>query len=86
MRLIDADTLREDWLYNGENEPVYDTNNFLYSIDEQPTIDPESLRPHAKWLSTPEHPICSNCDKETKGYYNSPFCPNCGAKMKEEVQ
>lgn len=39
MRLIDADTLREDWLENGENEHVYDTNAFLASIDEQPTIE-----------------------------------------------
>lgn len=39
MRLIDADAMRQDWLENGENEYVYDTNAFLDSIDEQPTID-----------------------------------------------
>ena len=43
MRLIDADTLREDWLQNGENEYVYDTNSFLSSLDNAPTIDPETL-------------------------------------------
>lgn len=43
MRLGDLDALREDWLENGENEYVYDTNSFLASIDEQPTIDPETL-------------------------------------------
>lgn len=43
MRLGDLDSLREDWLENGENEYVYDTNSFLASIDEQPTIDPETL-------------------------------------------
>ena len=37
-RLIDADALREDWLENGENEYVYDTNSFLESIDIAPTI------------------------------------------------
>lgn len=37
-RLIDADALREDWLENGENEYVYDTNDFLESIDSVPTI------------------------------------------------
>lgn len=47
MRLIDADELREYWLYNGLNEKIYDTNDVLESIDEQPTIDPESLRPTA---------------------------------------
>lgn len=43
MRLGDLDALRQDWLENGENEYVYDTNSFLESIDEQPTIDPEDL-------------------------------------------
>lgn len=39
MRLIDADKLREDWLQNGQNEYVYDTNAFLKSIDNAPTVD-----------------------------------------------
>lgn len=39
MRLIDADKMRKDWLENGENEYVYDTNAVLESIDEQPTVD-----------------------------------------------
>ena len=43
QRLIDANALREDWLENGENEYVYDTNSFLSSIDYAPTIDPETL-------------------------------------------
>ena len=36
--LIDRDTLREEWLENGENEYVYDTNAFLDSLDDAPTI------------------------------------------------
>ena len=43
QRLIDANALREDWLENGENEYVYDTNSFLESLDDAPTIDPETL-------------------------------------------
>ena len=39
MRLIDADAMYDNWLENGENECVYDTNTVLFSIDEQPTID-----------------------------------------------
>ena len=39
-RLIDADALREDWPENGENEYVYDTNAFLDSLDDAPTIIP----------------------------------------------
>lgn len=51
MRLIDADKLREYWLYNGLNEKIYDTNDVLESIDEQPDVDPESLWPTAHWIS-----------------------------------
>lgn len=39
-RLIDADALRQDWLENGENEYVYDTNAVLDSIDYAPTVIP----------------------------------------------
>lgn len=39
MRLIDADAMRQDWLENGENECIYDTNAILDSIDAQPTVD-----------------------------------------------
>ena len=38
-RLIDANVMRDDWLENGENEYVYDTNAVLDSIDSQPTVD-----------------------------------------------
>lgn len=38
-RLIDANVMRADWLENGENEYVYDTNAILDSIDSQPTVD-----------------------------------------------
>ena len=38
-RYIDADGLREYWLTNGKNERVYNTNDFLDSIDYQPTAD-----------------------------------------------
>lgn len=39
VRLIDANAMRDDWLENGENEYIYDTNAVLESIDSQPTID-----------------------------------------------
>ena len=38
-RLIDASAMRDDWLENGENEYIYDTNAVLDSIDSQPTVD-----------------------------------------------
>lgn len=37
-RLIDADEMRDEWLISGENDYIYDTNSFLNSIDNAPTI------------------------------------------------
>lgn len=82
MRLIDADELRECWLYNGLNENVYDTNDVLESIDEQPTVDPEALRPTAHWISDSggsTNVVCSACNAISFAAYN--FCPHCGKRM-----
>lgn len=87
-RLIDADALREYWLENGLNEYVYDTNAFLESIDEQPTVDAVPVV-HGEWIGD----TCSVCDKDWNynmvadaddwGYFDPmpDFCPNCGARM-----
>lgn len=42
---------------------------------------------HGKWLQNePETIYCSECNYSVWSYYNTPYCPNCGAKMdgKEE--
>ena len=60
-RLIDANAMRDDWLENGENEYVYDTNAFLDSIDSQPTVDAvEVVR-------------CKDCIRR----YDTDECPMC---------
>ena len=60
-RLIDANAMRDDWLYNGENEYVYDTNSVLDSIDSQPTVDAvEVVR-------------CKDCIRR----YDTDECPMC---------
>lgn len=82
MRLIDADELREYWLYSGLNENIYDTNDVLESIDDAPTVDPESLRPTAHWLSDSSgstNVVCSACNAISFAAYN--FCPECGKRM-----
>lgn len=94
MRLIDADELREYWLYNGLNERIYDTNDVLESIDEQPTVDPESLRPtahirHGTYKETYDDAFCSRCNvliNNSENYnaiwYNHyKYCPHCGARF-----
>ena len=60
-RLIDANAMRDDWLENGENEYVYDTNAVLDSIDSQPTVDAvEVVR-------------CEDCIRR----YDTDECPMC---------
>ena len=55
MRLIDADAFREWWLENGENECVYDTNAFLDSIDNWPTLTLPNEWVSVKDAMPPEH-------------------------------
>lgn len=80
MRAIDADAMRQNWLENGQNEYVYDTNAVLDSIDAQPTIEAEPVR-HGYWIEGRDGScMCSECGKVSRyeiGYY----CSKCGAKM-----
>ena len=61
IRLIDANAMRDDWLENGENEYVYDTNAVLDSIDSQPTVDAVEV----VW--------CKYCIRR----YDTDECPMC---------
>ena len=78
MRLIDADAMRDDWLENGENEYVYDTNAVLDSIDSQPTVDAvevvrckDCIRRH----DTDECPMCFLIEGKYYEYTNgNGFC------------
>lgn len=47
-----------------------------------PTIDPESLRPTAHWISDSggsTNVVCSACNAISFAAYN--FCPECGKRM-----
>lgn len=89
MRYIDADKMREEWLENGENEYVYDTNSVLDSIDEQPTADVVEVK-RGEWVS--HHPdgsaICSVCGRKQKDVWDfdnwQNYCGHCGADMRGE--
>ena len=96
LRLIDANAMRKDWLENGENEYVYDTNAVLESIDAQPTVDAVEVV-HGHWVSLTDCSnagvYCSVCQKKVwkedyawcnrKNKLRSNYCPNCGADMRE---
>ena len=98
MRLIDADGLVPKLkkfhdminprLVGGKAVRELILNIIKYCEIEQSQIDPESLRPKARWLkiSVPFNTgnECSNCGwgySESKGFPDFKFCPHCGAKM-----
>lgn len=84
-RYIDADIIGDEWLHGVENEHIYDTNDFINSIDDQPTADVKPVR-HAHWITyTSSMRKCSLCDS-VRGARWMPYCPHCGAKMDESVK
>ena len=86
-RLLDTDVIRKSktasWLLD----------QVLHDIQAMPTIDPESLRPHGRWVCVNpaygryECSVCHAADEDCSDYYGAhnvagqDFCPNCGAKM-----
>ena len=55
-------------------------------IEDAPSIDSESLRPHGRWEMNSDRPdslICSVCNCGFDMWKHDPhnYCPNCGAKM-----
>lgn len=94
MRLIDADVYRKilkQWISecNEINDSAGDIIfDCVCQLDDAPTIDPESLRPHGRWEHThtsasyySECWKCSVCGFEDTEGYDFKYCPNCGAKM-----
>lgn len=87
MRLIDADKLENELMLNCSGVNLYSV------IEDQPTIDPESLRPRGHWeKETVDGPdvvkytsllsaFCSRCGR--RAWTKSNYCPHCGAKMED---
>lgn len=91
MRAIDADAFK-DYIREASEDlaPLFNDNgkvarlvteNFCKDIDEQPTVFAEPKR--GKWVDDgdPLMLTCGNCGYAVMRYNNTPFCPNCGAKM-----
>ena len=94
MRLIDADAAVDRYYTEWEKVDIcdgaQDRDWLKQCIDEAPTIDPEDLRPRGRWIEKPyligTTRYCSKCGENygmPHGVFN--YCPNCGAKMIEEV-
>lgn len=89
-RLIDADAMKEELLWGNVYLSDNETNALVDLIENQPTIDPESLRPTAHWISDSLYvdgkwkllQWCSLCN--CRGWRKIKYCPHCGAKMEDE--
>lgn len=86
VRLIDAN----DVIQNVLDEIRYKESLYTLTVrriaqranDAAPTIDPESLRPTAHWISDSggsKNVVCSACNAISFAAYN--FCPHCGKRM-----
>ena len=92
-RYIDADKLHLEAIPMDMGGLVF-IEDVLERIYDMPTVDAEPVR-HGRWvkhvMDIPEHPSrCSKCGwgdhhirRQTVQEFR--FCPNCGAKMDEEV-
>jgi hypothetical protein len=47
--------------------------------------EPYHNRPHGEWIDSINDNICSVCKQNSLTRWKSPFCPNCGADMRKEV-
>ena len=81
MRLIDADALCK--YANNLKDKQIDANDIM----RFPRVDAEPVR-HGRWVDIGNAYECSYCciirRKGVTGFYH--YCPNCGAKMDEEVE
>lgn len=80
MRLINADEMMLKIDMHGTNKFGMLDEDIRQFINDAPTIDAEPVK-HGMWLP---HKIlasskCSLCRRAFAG--ETPYCPNCGAKM-----
>lgn len=90
MRLIDADKIVFDYSRISYIAPSDGTGIAKYFADQikyAPTITPESLVVHGRWIKLEDGTCyCSNCRKNPEEWFERAleafyFCPNCGCKM-----
>ena len=87
-RLIDADELKKEITSAFHGVLGVTIRIAMHGlIDKQPTIDPESLRPHGKWARVKGDSggqvgyRCSCCGSKWPIVQFFVYCPYCGAKM-----
>lgn len=92
-RYIDADKIDFNECFVGQSDFARDTREAAQNlIDKQPTADVEPVR-HGHWrfqesYYDADECICSRCSQHMTTHIKERmlYCPNCGAKMDEEVE
>ena len=89
VRLVDANSIlrsidMDGCPYDGSEYQAYKAGvEYVHGmIEDAPTIDPETLRPTAHWItdsSGSTNVVCSACNAISFAAYN--FCPHCGKGM-----
>ena len=94
MRLIDADALTDYIKVWNVGEGIGDNHSeILKAVDRQPTIEAIPVV-HGEWIFKNDgaygqrRAYCSACGKRSgiggiESNQRKPFCPNCGADMRE---
>ena len=74
-----------DCVLYGDNDEADCFRRCIDLIDSIPATDVSTVR-HGRWLcadtDTEQFFLCNRCKK--KEYWESDYCPNCGAKMDGE--
>lgn len=91
MRIINADDLKDLMYIACMGQDKAFVKVFEQVIDDCPTIEPESLIPHGKWIEYEASDSdldprcrCSKCGSVETPLARHSYCPNCGAKMDKE--
>ena len=86
MRLIDAEPLYdklEDYYKSSCGKAHEMARNCLDAVCDMPIINAAPVV-HGRWIYENDDPLkipCSICGYQVFRYNNTPYCPNCGAKM-----
>lgn len=84
--LAEIDEFVKQNIAHGFPVDVFDIEMMKKMVEKLPAADVAPVV-HSKWEICCDgyYPYCKHCRNEPQGRVMTQFCPNCGAKMDEEV-